>query len=316
MKQIAQFRKLLILAIVGCSMPLALFAQKARVVKETGTYRMRIERSMSEVEAERIAVERAKIDAIEKAFGQTVFQGNSTFIQNKNTGEQTETQNIFNSVSESLVNGEWLEDLKKPDIRKEITPEYTWIIATVEGRIREITSIPVTFKAYPLSCPKPSCAQQTFKDGQDFYMYFKAPQKGYVSIFADVPTEGKTYRLLPYKYTSNMSYLVEADREYVFFYNSVGSGASREKVDDVTLFLSNKNTPEVTKLFVLYSPAGDFGKPLLSVDRNKAEAQKLADRNLETPLFLESEDFQRWLQATRREGSQVQLYTTSITINP
>ncbi|AMS25755.1 hypothetical protein AEM51_00750 [Bacteroidetes bacterium UKL13-3] len=296
--------------------PFCLWAQKAREVRETGFYKMRIEKSISEAEAERICIERAKIDAIEKAFGQTVFQGNSTFVQNKNTGEKTETQNIFNSVSESLVNGEWLEDVKKPVIEKEITKEYTWISATVDGLIREIRSLPVTFKAYPMSCPNPSCGQLTFRDGQDLYMYFKAPQKGYVAIFADVPTEGKTYRLLPYKYSSSMSYSVEADKEYVFFYNRPGSSSSSEKVDDVTLFLSNKNTPEVTKIFVLYSSLGEFGKPLLSADRNKTETNKLAERNLETPLFLESEDFQRWLQSTRREGLQVQLYTTSITINP
>lgn len=296
--------------------PFYTWAQKPREVKETGTCKMRIEKSMSEAEAERICIQRAKIDAIEKAFGQTVFQGNSTFIQNKNTGEKTESQNIFNSISESLVNGEWLEDLKKPVIEKEITKDYTWIIATVEGRIREIRSIPVTFKSFPLSCANASCEQLVFKDGQDLYMYFKAPQKGYVAIFADVPTEGKTYRLLPYKYTSNMSYPVEADKEYIFFYNRPGSQGTAEKVDDIQLFLNKKGISEMTKIFVLYSAEGEFGKPLLSADRNRMETNKLAELNLETPLFLDSEEFQRWLQATRREGAQVQLNTISITINP
>ncbi|MES2559218.1 MAG: hypothetical protein V4590_05730 [Bacteroidota bacterium] len=296
--------------------PFTLWAQKLKEVKETGTYKMRIEKSMSESEAERICIQRAKIDAIEKAFGQTVFQGNSTYVQNKNTGSQVETQNIFNSISESLVNGEWLEDIKKPVIEKEITKDYVYIQAVVEGRIREIRSVPITFKSFPLSCPAANCEQLTFKDGQDLYMYFKAPQKGHVAIFADVPTDGKTYRLLPYKYTTSMSYEVEADKEYIFFYNRPGSLSAAEKVDDIQLFLSKKGTSEMTKIFVLYSSEGAFGKPLLSADRTKAEANKLVEKNLETPLFLESEEFQRWLQSTRRDGGQVQLYTTSITINP
>lgn len=315
MKNSTQFPGIMFLSIV-LFLPFSLWAQKPREVKETGTYKMRIEKSMSEAEAERISIQRAKIDAIEKAFGQTVFQGNSTYIQNKNTGEKTESQNIFNSISESLVNGEWLEDLKKPLIEKIISNDEVWIQATVEGRIREIRSIPVTFKSFPLGCPKPECEQLVFKDGQDLYMYFKAPQKGYVSIFADVPTDGKTYRLLPYKYTTSMSYAVEADKEYIFFYNRPGSQSASEKVDDIQLFLNKKGTSEMTKIFVLYSPEGEFGKPLLSADRNRIEANKLAELNLETPLFLDSEEFQRWLQATRREGRQVQLHTTSITINP
>lgn len=303
---------LTLLAVISIGV-LAAHAQKPKEVRETGTYKMRVEKSVSESDAERICIERAKIDAIEKAFGQTVFQGNSTFIQNKRTGDKAESQNVFNSISESLVNGEWLEDVRKPEIEKEVVDGYTWMSATVEGRIREIAAIPITFKAATLGCPNPTCEQQVFKDGQDFYLYFKAPQKGYVAVFADVPVEGKTYRLLPYKYSNQMSYPVEADKEYVFFYSSP---AKSEVVDDIQLYLTDKKTPEMTKIFVLYSASGEFGKPLLSANRSKMDNLDLADRNLETALFLESEEFQRWLQLTRREGTHVQLYTTSITINP
>lgn len=304
-------RFMILLALSAIS-PVAGWTQKPKEVKETGSYKMRIEKSMSEAEAERICIERAKIDAIEKAFGQTVFQGNATYIRNENTGQKTESQNVFNMVSESLVNGEWIEDLKKPEIEKLIENEEVWIQATVVGRIREVVAIPVTFKAVPVSCPNITCEQMTFKDGQDFYLYFKAPQNGYISVYMDVPDENRTYRILPYKNSAGSlpNYKVEADKEYVFF---SPQNNRAEDVDEIVLAVSAKNRAEINKLFVLYSPNAPFGKPLLSAAQT---SHAVADKGLETPLYLESEAFQRWLQQTRRNGSDVQLYITSITINP
>jgi len=46
------------------------FAQK--VVTESGEHKMRIEKSMSEMDAEKMCIEKARINAIENAFGVTV----------------------------------------------------------------------------------------------------------------------------------------------------------------------------------------------------------------------------------------------------
>lgn len=95
------FKIFLILFIIFHSLHIK--AQKPKEVKESGTYKMRIEKTMSEAEAERLCIERARIDAIEKAFGQTIIQGNATYIKNKTTGEQIESSNILSNISESMV---------------------------------------------------------------------------------------------------------------------------------------------------------------------------------------------------------------------
>lgn len=284
------------------------FAQKPKEIKESGTCKMRIEKTMSEADAERICIERAKIDAIEKAFGQTIIQGNSTYIKNKSTGEQTESSNIFSNISESLVNGEWIEDLKKPEIKKFLDNNELWIQADVYGLIREVKSIPIAFQATPLNCTNTTCKTTVFRDGDDFYLYFKAPEDGYISVYLDDPEQQKTFRLLPYKSEKikTTNYPVKADKEYIFF--KADNKAGNELIDELSLALNNSKIPEMNKIFILFNPKEEFGKPMLN-DNSSATPKT------ETPLELASEDFQRWLQLTRK-GTNIQLMSIILTINP
>ncbi len=284
-------------------------AQKLKEVKESGTYKMRIEKTMSEAEAERLCIERARIDAIEKAFGQTIIQGNATYIKNKTTGEQTESANIFSNISESMVNGEWIQDLNKPEIKKLLENNELWMQAEVFGLIREVKSIQTTFVASPLNCTNTTCKTSTFRDGDDFYLYFKAPEDGYISIYLDDPEQQKTFRLLPYKSSKikTTNYPVKADVDYIFF-SAAKKATANEMVDEIVLLLNNPKVPEMNKLFILYSPKEEFGKPIVS--QSAATVGKV-----ETPLELASEDFQRWLQLSRK-GTEVQLMSMILNINP
>ena len=301
-------RKSLIFLVLFSAFSLTALAQKPKEIKESGTYKMRIEKTMSEAEAERICIERARIDAIEKAFGQTIIQGNSTYIKNKSTGEQTESSNIFSNISESLVNGEWIQDLKKPEITKLLENNELNMQADVYGLIREVKSIPITFQASPLNCSNTTCKTTTFRDGDDFYILFKAPEDGYISIYLDDPEQQKTFRLLPYKSAKikTTNYPVKADVEYIFF--SAAKAAKNETVDETTLFLNNPKIPEMNKLFVLFNPKEEFGKPILNQSSEPTG-------KIETPLELASEDFQRWLQLTRK-GTEIQLMNLILNINP
>ena len=49
-----------------------------------------------------------------------------------------------------------------------------------------------------LNCPETACRTSNFFDGEQFYLYFKSPVDGYLSVYID---EGDiTYRLLPYTF--------------------------------------------------------------------------------------------------------------------
>ena len=88
----------------------------------------------SEIQVKKEAEEAATVDAIERAFGRIVIQSNSTYLQNINTGEKTETTTVFNSISGSDVKGEVVE---VSGIRFEEIEEG----AIVEGKKSKIRSI-------------------------------------------------------------------------------------------------------------------------------------------------------------------------------
>ncbi len=282
-----------------------------KVVSEHGEYKMPIEKSMSEQEAERICIERAKINAIENAFGQTIIQGNSTYIKNERTGSSAESKVVFNMMAETMVNGEWVEDIKPPEISKIYEDGVTYMTVEVFGKIREIKETPITFKSALLACPKTECKTTSFNNKQSVYLEFTAPEDGYISVYCDVPEEKKTYRMLPYKADQNISsYPVKADQTFLFFDPKSAKNIEPHKVDDLTFYLSNPLSPETSKIFVLFNPKSEIGKPILTITSN------VTPSNIMEPLSLPSEDFQRWLQKIRRAEPNIQLKTTIISINP
>lgn len=282
-----------------------------KVVSEHGEYKMPIEKSMSEQEAERVCIERARINAIENAFGQTIIQGNSTYIKNERTGASAESKVVFNMMAETMVNGEWVEDIKPPEISKIYVEGVTYMIVEVFGKIREIKETPITFKSALLACPKTECKTTSFNNKQSVYLEFTAPEDGYISVYCDVPEEKTTFRMLPYKTDQNVSsYPVKADETYLFFHPQLAKNIPLGKVDEFVFYLNKPNTPEVSKVFVLFRPKTEIAKPILSGIGNVSMS------NIEIPLNLPSEDFQRWLQRIRRAEADIQLETTVININP
>ena len=72
------------------------FAQKTK--KSSGEYQLRLKNTgLNEEEACEECIQKARINAIEKAFGTVIIQGNTTYIENVNSGKKTETKSIFNT---------------------------------------------------------------------------------------------------------------------------------------------------------------------------------------------------------------------------
>ena len=85
------------------------FAQKVK--KETGIYTYVVPDNVTKEQGKRIALERAKEDAINKAFGQIISRENLTRTDTSN-GEATID---FTSLGQSLVKGEWVETIGEPE---------------------------------------------------------------------------------------------------------------------------------------------------------------------------------------------------------
>src|SRR3989304_2668905 len=101
----------LIVNIILCLIYFNSIAQ--RIVTETGSAQTELPDYKSRKQVEHEAEELAIVDALEKAFGRVIVQGNSTFIQNINTGEKTETNSVFNMIANSTVKGEVMEIVNK-----------------------------------------------------------------------------------------------------------------------------------------------------------------------------------------------------------
>ena len=262
------------------------------------------------------AIDAAKIDAIEKAFGSVVMEGNSLYTVNKQEGTKLEFNQVFNSISDVYVNGEWIKDIEPPKVERILKDEDIYFRASVKGLIRELKTNPANFKAKALSCENINCETEIFNNGQDFFLYFKAPSDGYVSVYLDIPTEHITYRLLPYKAEGNTGgTAVKADMDYVFFSVKKAEKEKASIVDELVLSNSEKGMPETDKLFVLFRKDLPLDKPMLQKSQ-KVAAAKQNESKLELPLNLPSEEFQKWLQLIRSRNKDIQLSTIYITLKP
>lgn len=274
-----------------------------KLVVERGEKLVRIEKSMSEDQAIKQAREMAMVDAIEKAFGAVVVQGNSTFLENTSSGSKAETNARFNMLMNTFVNGEWVETLDESYEVINHEDGYRWVKFSIKGKIRELPKYSVQFLSQSLSCPEEKCKTTIYNSGQDFYLHFKSAQAGFLTVFADY--NGETFRILPYQKSSLNNLPVKADQEYVFFDKQKDvTGEGKAVTDRINLVAEQPQ--EDYKLFVIFSEE-DFSKPMLD-DKNKqllsADLQKAGYR---LPKSLKSEEFQKWLNSVRAKNPGVQL---------
>ena len=276
------------------------YAQHSKLKEstQTGFYSFPIPLNLSMQQARDLCIQKAKVNAIENAFGSVVMEGNASYTVNKTTGDRLESNSTFNSISDVYVSGEWIEDINEPIIEFKIIGNENWISTTVKGRVRELKKNPIMFKAKTLVCPKINCETEQYKDEQSLYLYFKSPINGYLSVYLDIPEESTTYRLLPYKSQKEMgSFQIKADKDYFLFDDSLKSN----NIDQFNFKLTTEN--ESNKLFLLFSPEIPIEKPILI---NKSE---------EVPLSISSNDFQKWLQTLRKYNVELQVEYKYLTIS-
>jgi len=278
---------------------------------------MRIEKNMTEEETEKKCLEQARIDAIRRAFGDALIQGNSTYISNQVTGEKVESQNVFQFYSDTYVNGEWIKDLETPVVKKRDQNGERWIDVSVNCKVRELKTSAVHFKAAALTCPERTCETESFNDGQDFYLYFKSPVDGYISVYLDVPNDQTTYRILPYqKYKSETSFFVKADQDYYFFSKKHDYTGDKTAIDELVMSLTNKGIIENNKVFLLFSPGKPLEKPILNTEAVTKAQQEIILENYDLPAHLSSDEFQKWQLQVRSRNKDIEFNAFYISIQP
>jgi hypothetical protein len=300
-------RKFICLCIFIAFCPVLLLPQKT--VKVKGTAQVEFPDNLTRQEVKRQAEEQATIDALEKAFGRVVIQGNSTYISNVQTGKQTETKSAFNTIANTSVKGEVVRVTGEPEFtdlqgtrtidgKKE---SYTEVRCEIEIEAREVTTPPVNFTAFTLNCSEERCKTSDFRMDDPLYMSFSSPSSGYVSIFLD--EEGNTQCLYPYntmpeEYEGGVP--VKADKKYVLF-------TKQPEFNFTGYILYSPSPRSINRIFIIFSKT-PLNKPSLS-------EVKIDDAGYKLPKSLKSEDFQRWLNKYRSyEKANVEVDYIDITI--
>lgn len=271
----------------------ALFAQRTEKVRVEYTFHA--PENISLEEAKRIALERAKIQAIADEFGTVVSQSNTTLVSNRNGESSTD----FSSLAESEVKGEWIETIGQPEFIISYEQGMLVVRAIVTGRIREIKSAQIDLKA-ELLCNGTDLkfARTDFNNGDDLFLYFQSPVNGYLTVYLLDEVTQMVYCLLPYKSSSESIALVKKDTPYVFF-SAKHAGDNAQLVDEYTMTCTN--SVERNTLYIIFSP-------------NEFTKANSNDVNERLPQELPFGDFQKWLSKGRQRDKGMVYLTRVLTI--
>jgi hypothetical protein len=290
------------------------FSQKA--VTSRGSAQIEVPENLSRLEVKNNVRQLATIDALERAFGRVIIQGNSTYITNLQSGEKVETNTVFNTIANTSVKGEVLEVLdekftdvtgtKIVDGKREPVTE---IRCDIEVKAREITTPPVDYTAFPLGCLNERCKTTAFKNSDTLYFFFQSPVSGYLSIYLDDKTETSCLYPcsgMPAEFEGGVP--VTADKKYILFSDDPRFNyfPGRNIVQDTyTLFCNSSQ--DMNRVFVIFSK-NPLNKPSLKEVRE-------IENKIKLPKSLTPEDFQKWLNGYRSIGkADIQVEYIDITI--
>lgn len=247
--------------------------------------------TMTRAQAEDEAIRRAKIDALNKAFGNSIIASNTSIT--------TENDERFYSNGFDLVMGEWIGTIGKPEIRTGLDGDEVFLSVKIKGKAREKKTADIDLSSRILrNGTTANCESSEFKSGDKMYVQFITPIDGYVSIYQHDPTTDLVYCLLPYKKDGSGSVKVEHDKEYIFF--SKSNSTNPKIVDEYRLGCTTDG--EVNTIFIVFSTNLFSKSSTESFDRY-------------TPRNLKYSDFESWKAKSQAHDSMMQVITKNIIIN-
>lgn len=285
--------------IIRTAIALALFglavnmqAQQTRTA--TGSAMLVIPKNMTIEQAEVKVVEEAKNKIIADNFGTIVGSATTLTLSDRN-GESHTSSFTFGDIE---VKGEWLETTNGPHIERKVVNGEFVLEATISGRIREIQSAPIMYKASVLrNGVEDNCASDTFRHGDYMYVSFQSPEAGYLTIYI---TDGKDVQCLyPYPGLSAEYMKVPADKKYIFFSKEHCGDLDPMNVQRCKLGCSEDN--EQNRIYLIFSP----NKYSKAVDYYAEE---------DAPRHLSFEEFQNWLSKLKRLDKELTSQPFDITI--
>lgn len=292
--------KKLALLLLTVVFPTALIAQNERQVR--GEYTYYAPQNVSIELAKTTAVERAKVQALADSFGTLIDQ--TVFTQMENADGKSNT-NMF-ALGESTVKGEWLKDTKEPETEVTFEKEMLIVKAEVWGKARTIESAPIDIKTKILkNGTLDRFEDDHFRDGDEIYMTFQSPTKGYLAVYL-MDADGNANCFLPYAGDTDGMFEVKANKQYVLF--SENHAEKGERCDEYIMTCEGKH--ENNMIYIIFSP-NMFVK---ANDTQSGEKVQVGNESLSLPRQLPYKNFQKWLLMNRRLDKQMQVVVKGIEV--
>lgn len=268
--------------------------------------------SESPEEALAKAIREAQIDALSKEFGVTVSE-RTLMIADTHDGS---TKHTSRSYGESQVNGEWMRDLKGPEVIKESVEHGTMYYVKVYGEARElnqkIIDVDCRILCNGVDPVKNILRGDTFYYGDEMYVYFSSPVDGWLAIYLIDDDDQKTTQcLLPYDGQPVDAYPIQADKDYIFFSKPT---AEPQFVDYATrMIMESRKKRDMNDLYVIFSP-NKFTKISSTVHKALQDSDSEPDVEL-MPRESTFDRFDTWLYNQRKRDAELQALPFTFSIN-
>lgn len=266
-----------------------------RIAKVSATYTYYASETISIEEAKRIALDRAKIQAIADEFGTIVSQSTSTVITNKNG----ESDSQFFALGGSDVKGEWIETIGNPEYQLKFENHFLVVTCSVIGEIREVRPSKLYFEIAILRNNQEAASDQIiFNNGDEMSLKFQASSSGYLSLFWADRKSNTVYKILPYCQDSHSLQNILANTPYIFFSKSNSNGMDPRYIDEY--IMTCENGIEHNELVAVFSD-------------KEYTMQNL--QLLSTGMYgVSHNDFQSWLARIKRSSNDVLIKNYEIKI--
>lgn len=250
-----------------------------KTVNVCGEYRYTAPDNVSPADAKRIAIERARLDAMAKEFGTNVSQTNLSTMHTNNGATTTD----FLSMGGTEVKGDWLGDTQDPEIKIEYEQNALVVTAKVCGKAREIINANIELLIEVL-CN--GIESERFKNNDRLSVNFKTPVNGYLAVFLRDDYNDIVSCLLPYENENGKARMIKRNTTNVLLSTKDPIYPYHEE----TILVTSRDQEFNTLIFVFSEK--EFSMP------NTENGEYLPE--------LSIEDFQKWLRKNRVKDNQMQ----------
>lgn len=248
-------------------------------------------------QAEHIAIQMAQQKALEENFGLDVVGITSTMQRNRQEGQQVSSTSDVFSLRETSVRGEWIQTTSQKVLNKTFEKGVWHVKVYVAGRARNHSTEEPEIQYAFINNAHDRQNRDQYYDGDDIFLRFSSPVSGALCVYL-VDTEQKAYCLLPDQFNAKAYQSIEANKEYLFFYDAL--------YKDSYITLNTQLSSEQNALYVIFSP-NTFTK---AADQQAGKNW----RGEQLPRELSYEDLMKWLAKNQTRDENMVVRREVITI--